>query len=321
MTNLRMIVPTPIFAAVWWYSSVPENDYTTYVNGTAYAVGDRRIITTLADPVNGGTMHWVVDCIQAHTAAVNSANDPRNDIDWTTGEGAYWLRVGYTNRWKSYEGLINDQTVYAGDITGWFSVQTNSLSVAFFNTEAVSAEVKIYNNGTGLDDYVATKSCVETAGLIDWWTYFHNPAEYKRSVIFSMIPGYDDSLLKARVYGLSTNKLGEVIYGLDHLIGEMTLPIDMGAIDYSTKEFDTFGNPFITPRGYADIATFDVHVPAVSAERLKRLLLSFRAAPVVFYTDDDNRFGTTIYGLIDGVNIGIRSRDVATLTLKIVGMT
>ena len=66
---LHLVIPQSITDATFISSTVPENDYAAWANATGYVIGDTRIVTSTGK-------HWVIYCIQAHTSATGTANDP-----------------------------------------------------------------------------------------------------------------------------------------------------------------------------------------------------------------------------------------------------
>lgn len=312
--NLHMIVPATMTDAVLSSSTVPETDYAAWANATGYVIGDTRIIVST-------NIHWVIQCIQAHTSALSGANDPLVDINRVSGAGVFWLRVSSTNRWKSFDQKINDQTAFNGNITHTLIAPAAAGAVAAFNVTANEVRLTVTNTATAAVRTVQTLSAIETGGVVDWWTYFYNPIEYKSEVLFPLVPIYAGDTVEVRVSGLATNRVGEIAWGRDLDLGRAIFPLNVGIIDYSTKDRDTFGNPYITPRAFASRAEYRTQIRSTDGNRIKRQLAAVRAVPVIFYTHtDDNNFGSMVYGYVKSFDVDEVAPNVAYLSLQVEGL-
>ena len=314
--KLRMIIPSdPNWSFL--FSNLTEADYAVWATATVYAVGDRRIITNLPRP-GVGVYHWIVECVQAHTSS-SGADRPDHDIDAASGAGTYWVRVSYTNRWKAMDGIVNDRSINpSGAVTNWFTVISPATSVVFLNAKANTAEVRIYDGAS--DVIVQTQSLIETSGIVDWWSYFYLPTTYKSAAVFPQTPAYTGQVIKTSVSGLTQNELGEVLFGIDYEIGDASFPIDVAITDYSTKDRDPYGNPYITTRPYAKSRTFTCQILTQDSDRIDTLLSSVHTTPVIFYISDaPTGFSALIYGLFKDYQIK-QDYVASNVTLQIEGM-
>lgn len=308
-----MIVPKTVDDAALGLTTVLENDHPAWVLGTNYIVGNRVIRVA--------TLHSIYECIQAHTAS-SGADKPDNDVDPVTGVGTYWLRVSATNRWKAFDQRISDQVVHNGDIGYELALDSTEsyFSVAMFNIEGNEVEIAVLTT-LFVELYSATYSAIETSGIVDWWAYFFNPIEYRSEMVFPYVPATATNWLRAYVRGLTTNKLGQLVYGRDFILGDAVLPLSIGITDYSTKERDTFGNPFIVERAFASRMDIRARIRGTDTNRVKKMLAAVRATPVVFYTHtDDNNLGTMVYGYVTSFNIDPLTPDFALLSLEVEGL-
>ena len=91
---MNIIRPTAITEAMLIASTVPEADYTAWSGATAYAVGNRCIVTA--------GVHKVYEYMVAHTSHYPPTS--------TYGSPIYWLEVSSTNRWNMFDGMVGTDT-------------------------------------------------------------------------------------------------------------------------------------------------------------------------------------------------------------------
>lgn len=311
---LHMIVPQAINDSVFSSSTAPETDYTAWATATGYIIGDTRIYVA-------ANVHWVIQCVQAHTSSTGSTNDPIKDINATTGGGAFWVRYSFTNKWKIADGRITDQKAFNGTITDVFVAAANASSLAVFNVTANTVTLTITQTSTATVRSAQTVSAIETVGITDWWSYFFNAVEYKSEIIFSGVPIYAGDTIQVDVAGLTTNKIGELVWGIDYSLGLATFPKGIGTIDYSTKDRDTFGNVYITKRPFASTADYKTIFDTSIANRTKRLVAASQSAPVIFYTrTTDSNYGDMVYGIIKSFAIDEVAPNISYLSLQVEGL-
>ena len=312
---LHMIVPETITDSVFTSSSVPETDYAAWATATAYIVGDTRIMVS-------ANIHWVIQCIQAHTSTTGSANDPLKDINRVSGAGLFWLRVSATNKWKVTDQKISDQCAFVGSIDNLFTAPKAAMAAALFNLTANSVTVTVTNPATGLIRTARTRTAIDDATVVDWYSYFYAPIEYRSEILLPDLPIYSGDTVRFEVYGLPTNKVGQIIFGRDITIGKGLFPAGVGIIDYSTKDTDTFGNRYITPRAFASRAEYKAVIASNEANRVKKQLAAVRSTPVVFYTHTiDNLYGTMVYGYVKSFDINEIAPSVAYVSIQVEGLT
>lgn len=316
LNNLRILVPAAITDSVLTASSIPETDYTAWATATGYVVGDTRIYVA-------ANVHWVIVCIAAHTSLAGGPNDPIKDINATSGAGVFWLRFSSTNKWKAFDQKIGDQAALAGSITYTLVAAQVSTAVFFFNLTANTIRVRVVETATSIVRYDTTASALEIGGIIDWWSYFYSPIVYKSEAAFLNVPIFIGDTVTITIAGLATNKVGEIVMGVDYQLGTAIWPIAVGILDYSTKDRDTFGNPYITPRAFASRAEYKAWLLTTDANRVKKLLASIRATPVVFYTNaivSFNDFGATLYGLYKSFDIDEIHNNASYLSIQAEGL-
>jgi len=125
--TLKMIVPVDVNDAVLVASNIAETDYTAWNSGTAYIIGDRVIVVST---------HSIYEAIAAGTN-----HDPVADTALETP--LWWVRVGATNKWRAFDGVIQDQAVKTGGITYELDLTSRADGIALFNLDAESVTVQV----------------------------------------------------------------------------------------------------------------------------------------------------------------------------------
>lgn len=116
--------------------------------------------------------------------------------------------------------------------------------------------------------------------------------------------------------------MGEIVLGYEHALGDLEFGPQHGITDYSRKEFDTFGNPILIERSYAETAVFPIAMEAADARRVKRTLARLRATPAVYHAGEDwTAYGLTIYGFFRDLPFVLESPDVSRLQPEGEGLT
>jgi hypothetical protein len=287
-------------------SSVPENDYAEWSSATAYIIGDRVISTA---------SHSVYECVLGHTN-----QSPLVDVSPTTGVGTYWLRVSATNRWKAFDKRLAEQVSHAWSIVYDLLLSEPITSVAFFGLQAEAVRITIIDPAFGIV-FDLLRPTIDQTAVIDWWTYFYEDGAFSSQVSIPGIPGFSGSIMRIEISGSGTNKVGQIVLGKDKKLGTALANTGTGIVDYSRKDRDTFGNPVIVERAYADRVDFRFSLPSSDANRVKSLLASMRATPAIYHAGDGtDQYGTTVYGYFKDFTITLASVPVSFASMEIEGL-
>lgn len=296
---MRLIEPIQITEAMLLASNVPEVDAPAWAPGTPYAPGN---IVMRA--------HAVYEAVIASTG-----QDPAADA-----AGTYWLRLGATNRWKSFDRLISDQVSRAGTIT--YSIRPDLLAdaVAFFGLNASSIRVRATDPVDGVI-YDQTRAIIDNTSVFDGWSYCFEPITFESQEIFTGVPVYTGVTLDITLSSGGTTRVGQIVVGRDQYLGETLVDTSIGIEDFSIKDRDDFGNAIIVERAYAQTANFRFSFPSSDARRLRGILARLRATPAVYYAGDGtSQFGTTIYGFFRDFSVPITT-NVSFANLEVEGLT
>jgi hypothetical protein len=286
-------------------SNVPENDYAEWVSGTTYNLGDRVIVVSV---------HKVYES----ASNSNVGNDP------TTDDGTNWIEVGATNKWKAFDKRISDP-VTQSNIIQYVITLTDTLvnSIAFFGLVAETVRVVVVEPTGSTTVYDETYSMLDTINIVDWYTYFFEPATDKdQELLITDLPTYTGAEITVTIsYPSDTVEVGQIVFGNLISLGVTGYGTTVGIEDYSRKERDTFGNPVIIERAFAQKADYEVKINTGDVRRVQRFLSNYRATPIVWVGNQDPDYGLIVYGFYNQFSINISTPKISYTTLEVEGLT
>lgn len=282
-------------------SNVPENDYAAYNAGTTYALGN-RVINVATD------IHEIYE-----SAANGNTGNPLTDT-------TKWILVGNTNRWRMFDQYISSITSNADSIECEFTSMGPMDSIVLLNVDAAEVQIIVTDASAG-EVYNQTFSMVSNRGVTDWYSFYYEPYEATRSLIVTSLPKYINTTITLIVSKPgSTASVGACVFGLSKEIGDAQHGAKVGIQDYSVKTRDDFGNYTILERAYSTYANLDVIVPAGQADKIQRLLTTYRATPVVFVGATE-REATLVYGFYKDFYETISYENYSLFTLELESLT
>ena len=300
---MRIIKPVTITDSILTSSTVPEDDYPVWASGTTYALEDRVINTTV---------HKVYESVQSS----NVGNDP------TTDDGTWWLEVSATNRWKAFDQKITAQVSEANSIQ-YVLDPTDELitSIGFFNLDASTLQVQLEDATEG-EYYNETFDLIDNSYVIDWYTYFFEPQRKLEELVLNDLPPYISPTVTTTITETgSTAEVGQIVIGRYLDLGALRYNTSVSIEDYSRKERDTFGNPIIVQRAFAQLADYDLVLETNAVRRVQSILSEIRTTPVVWFAGTDTeKFGTTIYGYYKDFNINLSTPSLSYATIEVEGL-
>lgn len=256
-----------------------------YIYGTTvYSIGDRAIVSS-----DHSVYESLVDS--------NIRKNPTTDSVSATPS---WVRVGMTNKWKMFDFKTSSQTIVASNIL-----------------KVITPGIKI--TAIGLIEVEATRVIVSTTSPTTSSTV--DITDEITDLVFK-----NESWLSSTVFTIfiintaSPVKCGELIMGTPQDLGFTQYGVDLGILDYSTKETDSFGTPQLIVREFAKRGSFDVLVDQSNLNSVYRTLAKYRATNVLWIGDDDIA-PTIIFGWCRKFNVVLPSYEVNICSLEIEGMT
>lgn len=307
-----VIEPITITDAMFVSSSVSEDDESVFDISTTYALGERVIVTTGA--------HKIYESAQGG----NIGNDP------TTDDGTYWTEISATNRWKVFDSKLADQ---AEDSTGmsWRITPTTPVTaIAFFNLNADEVRVRVYDDQSpSVKVYDKTITLVDTADIIDWFTYFTTDLsdQIVDKALFSDLLAFAGYEILINVGDAGASAVGEIVVGNKRKIGETVEGSTLRLQSFSTKEQDAFGNWNIVSRAKSDPIEFLVSIGAGEQMRRARTrLTALRDTSAVYYADmttdtDVIDYGAMTYGFVKDHEIALVKNGQSIMRVEIEAQT
>ena len=234
-----------------------------------------------------------------------------------TDDGTYWLEVGATIRWKAFDRRIADPATRAGTIT-YTLVPTEIVdAMAFFGLYASTVRL-VVKDGAMATVFDQTLELVDRTESVDWFAWFFNPATYDTEALILGFPGFVGNSLEITITS-SAAEVGQIVTGRLHVLGVALEGTSVGYTDYSRKERDQFGRPLIVERDVADRTEFQFAFPPEDTRRVKRICSRLRAVPAVYCDGDGSRFGTTVFGFNNGLDVPL-SVGMTFATIEVEGL-
>jgi len=297
---MKLIRPETVTDSIFQSSDVPEADYSAWLVGTTYADGDRVIVTT--------GVHKIYESQQS----ANTGNDP------TTDDGTWWLEVSSTNRWKLFNGIVQEQTEQAGGME--YVLQSPSVvnSLALINVDCAEITVTMDDAVEG-EVYNETFSMISDSGIQDWYAYFFEPIVRDDRLAILDLPPYANSDITVTFTDTGTAKCGALIIGQFADLGFSQHGASFSIIDYSTKTTDSQGRVTITDGPYANKLDVDVILDTSVFGVVRNILTDLRTTPCAWIAEEANR-NSIIYGYYREFDIILSNPTTSRCTLEIEGL-
>jgi hypothetical protein len=298
---MKIIRPETVTDSIFQSSDVPEDDYSAWLVGTTYADEDRVIVTT-------PNIHKIYESQQA----ANTGNDP------TTDDGTWWVEVSSTNRWKMFNGIVQEQTVQAGGMEVVLQSPTviNSLSLINVDCASVTVEMVDATEGTVYDE---TFSLISDSGIQDWYAYFFEPIVREDRLAILDLPPYANAEITVTFTDDVTAKCGALIIGQFADLGFSQHGASYSIIDYSVKSTDSQGRVTITDGPYANKLEVDVILDTEVFGVVRNVLTDLRTTPVVWVPEETNK-SSIVYGYYREFDIILSNPTTSRCSLEIEGL-
>ena len=275
-------------------------DETEWTAGT-YSQGDRRYV--------GTTLYEVV--------ASSTDDEPTEGIN---ADPPTWIRVGAINRFKMFDGVIDDQTANAETVSVTIEGQGVSDGIALFNINGIEATIRYTDSIDGLV-YDQTFSLQDDSAVVDWFNYYFAPIEQMRELIVTGLPTNVNPEIEVILdAGSGEARIGELMIGRVQPLGVTNYRTQIGIIDYSRKEADDFGNRQIVERRFSKTADYVVTVETDNLAFVQRVLAD-RRAKLTVYIGDEDRPETVVAGFYRDFRILMIAPTISDLSLEVEGLT
>lgn len=274
------------------------------------------------------------------------------------GAGTYWAVYGLQNAWKMYDLSPSSRTLlevasgygsqypyvvtsgartltvnrlvapYEDDPVSGFTVIPEFLltsaglprsadAIALIQATCNSGRLGRVTNGTGTGTPVSTQT-------------FSPPTATRspQDILLSMPTGwYEGGMTGLEVkltfdYGAGSGSvpgIGAMVIGSMFDIGDSLPGIEVGIVDYSSVNIDTYGNATITKRGYAKTSRLRVRIASSRVDEIHSMLAAMRSTPTAWIGDDAFK-STIIYGIFKSFSVDIAYPTVSYCTIEVNGI-
>ena len=294
---MKIITPVVITDAKLVSSSIPETDHPAWNAATAYAEGDRVILTST---------HSIYQRLVAGTTAGSPDVDPAN-----------WQRVGPTNRWAMFDRAVGSLSTATGSMT----VTLAPGMVRGFALVDVNASTAVITMTSGVETvYSRTVDLRDGTNIIDWESYFFGDFLRRKTLILTDLPPYGEAHVTVTISGGGTVSVGTVVVGSLFDLGISTHGMSLGIVDYSVKSTDAFGVTSVVERAWAKRMTVPVVLDTFKVDEVHRRLASIRAVPVI-WIGGDQLDQSVIYGFFKDWSIDVAYAAISYCSLTVEGLT
>lgn len=281
-------------------SNIPEDEYPDWVSGTSYTALDKVIYE-----------HKIYERI------VTGAGTTPPDLDQIN-----WLDAGYTNRYRMFDNIISSVSSRTGGIE--FTLTPNQIvnGIALLNVNASTVRVVMTDPVDGVV-YDRTKELRSSSNVTDYFSYFFTPLVNLGDLdtaIFLDLPNKPTATITVYVSsGVGLVEVGEVVYGVQSIVGRTNYGTAIGITSYSRKDTDEFGKVTVIKRKNSKYADYDIDIDNTNLAFVQRLFQDIDSVPCVFIGNPEME-ELIVYGFYKDFKATISFPTVSKCTLRVEGL-
>ena len=296
---MRVIKSVVTTDAILTSSNIPEDEYPAWVSGTSYTALGKVIY-----------QHKIYQRI------VTGSGTTTPDLDQ-----ANWLDDGYTNRYRMFDNIISSVSSRTGGIE--FTLTPNQVinGIALLNVNASTVRVVMNDPVEGVV-YDRTKELRSSSNVNDYFSYFFAPllSENLETAIFLDLPSKPTATITVYVSsGSGLTEVGEVVYGVQSVVGRTNYGTAIGITSYSRKDTDEFGKVTVVKRKNSKYADYDIDIDNNNLAIVQRLFSEIDSVPCVFIGNPDME-ELVVYGFYKEFKATISFPTVSKCTLRVEGL-
>ena len=297
---MRVIKSVVTTDAILTSSNIPEDEYPAWVSGTSYTALDKVICE-----------HKIYERI------VTGAGTTPPDLDQVN-----WLDSGYTNRYRMFDNIISSVSSRTGGIE--FTLTPNQVinGIALLNVNASTVRVVMNDPIEGVV-YDRTKELRSSSNVIDYYSYFFAPLINLGDLdtaIFLDLPNKPTATITVYVSsGVGLVEVGEVVYGVQSIVGRTNYGTAIGITSYSRKDTDEFGKVTVIKRKNSKYADYDIDIDNTNLAFVQRLFQDIDSVPCVFIGNPEME-ELIVYGFYKDFKATISFPTVSKCTLRVEGL-
>ena len=297
---MRVIKSVVTTDAILTSSNIPEDEYPAWVSGTSYTALDKVIYE-----------HKIYERV------VTGAGTTPPDLDQIN-----WLDDGYTNRYRMFDNIISSVSSKMGGIE--FTLTPNQIinGIALLNVNASTVRVVMNDPIEGVV-YDRTKGLRSSSNVIDYYSYFFAPLINLGDLdtaIFLDLPNKPTATITVYVSsGVGLVEVGEVVYGVQSIVGRTNYGTAIGITSYSRKDTDEFGKVTVVKRKNSKYADYDIDIDNTNLAFVQRLFQDIDSVPCVFIGNPEME-ELIVYGFYKDFKATISFPTVSKCTLRVEGL-
>lgn len=297
---MRVIKSIETTDAILTYSNILENEHPLWVSGTTYSI-DAKVIYN----------HRIYNRI------VSGAGTTPPDLDLVN-----WLDLGATNKYRMFDNIISSVSSRTGGIQ--FTLTPNQVvnSIALLNVNATTVRVVMTDPIEGVV-YDHTKELRSSNDITDYFSYFFAPLVTLSDLdtaVFLDLPNKPTATITVYISsGTGLVEVGEVVYGIQSVIGRTNYGTSIGIKSYSRKDVDEFGKVTVVKRKNSKYCEYDVDIDNTNLGYVQRLFQDIDSVPCLFVGNPDME-ELIVYGFYSDFKSTISFPTVSKCTLRVEGL-
>ena len=297
---MRVIKSIETTDAILTYSNILEDEHPLWVSGTTYSIDDKVIY-----------QHRIYNRVIAGGGALTP------DLDLTN-----WSDLGATNKYRMFDNIISSVSSRTGGIQ--FTLTPNQVvnSIALLNVNASTVRVVMNDPVEGVV-YDKTKELRSSGEVTDYFSYFFAPLVSLtdlNTAIFLDLPTRPTATITVYISsGVALVEVGEVVYGIQSVIGRTNYGTSIGIKSYSRKDIDEFGKVTVVKRKNSKYCEYDVDIDNTNLVFVQRLFQDIDSVPCVFIGNPDME-ELIVYGFYSDFKSTISFPTVSKCTLRVEGL-
>jgi hypothetical protein len=239
-----------------------------------------------------------------------------------------WADLGFTNRWKMFDGGTGTLTSQSDSIK--VVLQPGGLvnALSFFNLDASGIDIKV-EDSTGVVFNKSASFPLETSSS-NWYSYFFETfgEQFRDSVVLDIPPVSDPKITVTISRPESIAACGLLLIGRQQPLGITNYGSSVSIRDFSVKQTDEFGNPTVVERTFVKRAELDIILNTSDVSRVQRTLAERRAEATVYvgsqdaalFSSDPIHEETLVYGYYVDFDIVLSDKNTSRATLEVEGL-
>ena len=298
---MRVIKSVVTTDAILTSSNIPEDEYPAWVSGTSYTALDKVIYE-----------HKIYEAILANSSTTTP------DLNQTN-----WLSLGATNRYRMFDNVVSNVSSRTGGIQ--FTLTPNEVvnGIAFLNLNATTVRVVVTDPTVGVV-YDKTKELTGSSEVTDYYSHFFAPLvdlnNLKLAVFLDLPSNYPTASISVTISsGAGVVEVGEVVYGVQTIVGRTNYGTAIGIKSYSRKETDEFGNISVVKRKNSKYAEYDIDIDNRFLASVQRFFSDIDTVPCLFIGNPDME-ELIVYGFYNDFKATISFPTVSKCNLRVEGL-